>query len=102
MIKYIVTTLIVLIIIGYGFNQAIIKRLRTEHLDKWRELGSPTLFLNNSISNTLKFLGFQWSNQHKQLNDGTLNKIILCEKAIVIIYVLLFFLYVALGIRQGL
>lgn len=102
MIRYMVATLIILIIIGYGFNWAIIKRLRIEHLDKWKELGSPTLFLNNSIGSTLRFLGFQWCNQYKQLNDEKLNNFILCEKTVVIVYVLLFILYVSFGISKGL
>jgi hypothetical protein len=102
MIKYMLTTLTFLIIIGYGFNWRIIKRLRTEHLAKWKELGSPTLFLNNSISIGLGFLKFQWFNQHKQLNDKKLNNLIVCEKIIVVFYILLFILFVAFGVNQDL
>lgn len=43
------------------------------HPESYKEMGSPTLFMNNSIGNNFSFLNFIISGKHKELNDPELN-----------------------------
>ena len=38
--------------------------------DKWAELGSPTLIMNNSIRNTSSFLNFLLKRHYSDIDDG--------------------------------
>ena len=46
--------------------------LRRLHFQTWKALGSPSLFLNNTPSNTWNLLRFVWSAQHRSLGDTNL------------------------------
>ena len=87
--------LCILLFIYLSVYWFILRRLQVKHTEKWKELGSPTLFLNNSITNGLKAFRFQWSSEFKKLNDGVLNKLILWVKLIFSIYVIAFVALIA-------
>lgn len=57
---------------------AVLKSLRNDHEYEWRRLGSPTLFLNNSILNNLRFRKFLKKKNYLELKDDLLSK--RCER----------------------
>ncbi len=87
--------LLVLCLIGIVSAYLILIRLKKEHPKKWSEIGSPTLFYNNSIENNLKVTRFMWRNEYRELNDPYLNRMIASQKILFIIYVVLFALFIS-------
>jgi hypothetical protein len=57
-------------------------RLRSVHPEQYERLGSPTLFLNNSISNGFKTMRFFWSRGYRHLDDPKATR--LCRSIVVI------------------
>jgi hypothetical protein len=58
--------------------------LRRVHRPVWVDLGSPT-FLNNSIANNFKFLGFLWGGSYVRLSDPQLTRLIWLIRALFVI-----------------
>jgi len=56
-------------IIGFALTSAFLKVLRERHPAVWESLGEPSLFLNNSIANSLAVLRFLWRKDYEALND---------------------------------
>ena len=48
--------------------------MASNHIAKYKEMGSPTLFANNTPRNNISFLKFILGNNYKNLDDPTLNK----------------------------
>lgn len=48
--------------------------MASNHLAEYKEMGSPTLFANNTPRNNISFLRFILGNSYKKLDDPTLNK----------------------------
>lgn len=95
--KVIFSVLLLFVFLDFSINVVILNRLKVHYANKWRELGEPSLFFNNSIKNSLRFISFKWSAEHNQLKDKLLSNIVLFEKLLSIIYVALFiFLIVVL------
>jgi hypothetical protein len=55
--------------IGFVLQHRFLSRLRTRHAQTWEALGRPTLFLNNSIGNSLAVLRFLWRREYQSLGD---------------------------------
>lgn len=51
-----------------------LRLLEIKHDAIWSDLGRPSLFLNNSMSNNFKFLKFLRKKSYLTLNDAELNK----------------------------
>ena len=49
--------------------------LRDYHADEWRRLGSPTLLLNNSVSNSFSVLKFLVHKEYEAIGDDRLTRI---------------------------
>jgi hypothetical protein len=47
--------------------------LKRSHTDLWKQLGSPSVFMNNTISNNFKVIGFVWSADHYRFGDAKLS-----------------------------
>lgn len=62
-------------IIGLMLYKNFLDYLQKMHPAKWKELGSPTLFLNNSVVNNLAIVSFLKSKQYIDLNDPQLTRI---------------------------
>lgn len=102
MTKIVFRILAVLFIIGIGLAWLDLDRLKKKHIQVWIELGSPSLILNNSISNNLKVMRFMWRNEHRRLNDEYLNRIIALEKILFLIYSTILVAFIAvLSIKGG-
>jgi hypothetical protein len=56
-------------LVGLVLQHGFLSRLRKHHLPVWETLGSPTLFLNNSIKNCLAVWRFLWRREHHTLED---------------------------------
>jgi len=56
-----------------AFNWAYKRRIRMNHAEAWKALGSPTLLSNNSILNGLRSTNFLLRKRYEELGDETLN-----------------------------
>jgi hypothetical protein len=65
--------------------------------EPWRELGSPTLILNNSISNSLRMIRFVWSGEYRVLDDSVLDTLGTMARVYTIGYIVLFVSVVLFG-----
>ena len=65
-------------------------RLRSVHPEQYERLGSPTLFLNNSISNGFKTMRFFWSRGYRHLDDPKVTRLCRTIMVINVVYLLLF------------
>jgi hypothetical protein len=90
--------LIIVFIIGVILNLAFLNRLKKSHALKWKELGEPTLFYNNSIKNSLGVKKFIRERQDLALGDSRLSLLTMLNKYFGIIYVIYFIAFVALAI----
>ncbi len=75
---------------GFFLTHVILRRLRTRHPDTWAELGSPTLVLNNTISNSLRTCRFIWDGEYRVLDDPVLDRLGAVLRLYWIAYALLF------------
>lgn len=78
-----------LVVIGLLLYNSVLKKLRRDHNGTWESLGSPSLFLNNSLVNSARVLGFVFMRKHRSLKDGTLSSI--CD--FLLVYYLIFSAY---------
>ena len=95
MINILYAALAIFLIIGLVLPCLVLDRLKKKHPQVWRELGSPSLFFNNSISNNIKTMRFIWRNEHRYLNDQYLNQIVALEKWLFLVYSISFAMFVA-------
>jgi hypothetical protein len=56
-------------VVGFALQHAFLSRLRTRHVQTWEALGRPTLFLNNTITNSVAVLRFFWRREYQSLGD---------------------------------
>lgn len=87
-------------IFGMYLHYRMLKILENRHFKVWEELGKPSLFLNNNISNNLTTLRFIALRRYVPLKDENLTK--LCNFIIVfdIFYLVgfcIFFVVISLG-----
>ena len=76
------------------------KILRTRHPEKYEAMGSPSLIMNNSLSNNISFIKFLFKREWQDLNDAGLASLGKGMLAFFIIYSVLFlglFISVPLG-----
>jgi hypothetical protein len=86
---FMVLVLAYLVVTGFFLNY-----LKRAHHEVWLELGSPTLFLNNSIKNGFLTLRFLYSARHKNLNDPHLTRFIWLIRGLSALAYFLFFVLV--------
>lgn len=79
-------TLIIIfeIIFGFGFlvyaiafliQYLFINRLKNYHAEKWKDLGEPTLIINNSLRNNFRILKFTLSKDPLYNSDTILSRL---------------------------
>ena len=56
-------------VLGLILQFSFLGRLRTRHPQAWEALGCPSLFLNNSIGNSVAVLRFIWTRDYRALGD---------------------------------
>ena len=68
----------------------LLVHLKRTHPVVWVELGSPSLFWNNSIRNNWLSTKFLWSARHRQLQDETLSRLVWADRVLSVIAAVLF------------
>lgn len=65
----------VLAIVGMILTSRIFSCLEKHHFSAWQKLGSPSLFLNNSASNSWGFMKFVLSEEYCSIADPKLRQL---------------------------
>ena len=60
--------------IGLALYSGVLNTLKNKHGETWKALGEPSLFLNNSVSNSFSVQGFIFGKKYKELNDPDFTK----------------------------
>jgi hypothetical protein len=60
---------------GFILYHGFLTYLKLNHSEKWKELGSPTLFVNNSMKTNLIIFSFLKNKEYLKMNDFSLIKI---------------------------
>jgi hypothetical protein len=66
-------SLIGLVVFLLAVSQAIFWRLRSRHGEKFRAMGAPHLFLNNTPHTSWNFCVYLFKQEHRSLNDPLLS-----------------------------
>lgn len=74
LLPYLFVLLFVIVVCGLFLNHKFLVYLKEKHFNKWEELGSPTLFINNSFKNNLAIWKFLRSKDYEALKDQELIK----------------------------
>ena|SRR5258706_6573507 len=77
-------------VVGFVIQHAFLTRLRTHHTPIWEALGRPTLFLNNSITNSIAVLRFLWRREYQTLGDHRSVRLARFLRSYLALYVILF------------
>lgn len=70
----------VAVLSGMIINVVLQRRIKALNPTRWKALGSPTLFSNNSIGGSWKFLRYIYGAGHFELNDPLVNRLALASK----------------------
>jgi len=82
---------------------SFLRLLRQEHSTEWDRLGRPTLLMNNSIQNSVKFLRFLAKKDYLSLRDAELTNRAARTRRLLGVQLLLFLLALCIsGILLGL
>ena len=87
---YAFVAMMVMVAIWFALVMWVFSRLRTHHLSLYEEIGSPSLFWNNSMRNNWLFLKFMWSLPPKDLNDPLLWNTVRFMRIFLVCYIALF------------
>lgn len=68
----------------------LLAALRERHEGTWRHLGAPTLFLNNSLRNAVRFWMFNVRREYRRLEDVEIRRLFWWMNAVSIVYGLSF------------
>jgi hypothetical protein len=79
---------------GLVLQHIFLSRLRSRHLQTWEALGRPTLFLNNSITNSLAVLRFLWRGDYRALGDREFARFACFLRGYMAAYFVLFVLFI--------
>src|SRR5882724_11677010 len=63
------------VIVWFFLVSGLFRRLRSQHPDKFREMGEPSLFMNNSPRTTIALMKFMFGRQDRELDDPGLSKL---------------------------
>ncbi len=90
-----------MVIVWFIVITVMFRILKSRHPAKYKEMGEPTLFRNNSIKTGWATTKFLYGREHRHLGDSNLS--LLCDSMLVffVVYLVLFFGLV-LGFFQGL
>jgi hypothetical protein len=82
--------LMFMVVVGFGLNIWVFRRLESQHPQKYVDMGRPSLFLRNNIENNWRFLRFLWKSEYNSLNDPLLRRTCNFMKIFMGVYFLLF------------
>lgn len=65
----------VMVIIWLGCCVRLFSLIKTRHPDKYKEMGEPSLIMNNSLRNNLAFMRFLFRREDRALGDPVVTRI---------------------------
>lgn len=74
-IIYLISFAMVFVFTGLALTAKVYKKLEKNHFKKYEEIGSPTLFVKNSIGGKIRFQKFLYGKEYLELNDANLAKL---------------------------
>ena len=83
--------LMAMVFIWFAMIIALFRRLKLSHPEKYRVMGEPSLFWNNSLKTTWTTLKYLFKREHKELKDNSLSLLSDSMLVFLVIYVILFF-----------
>jgi len=91
-------SLIILFIVGILSIRSLFTYIKNSYRELWDALGRPSLILNNSIGNNIRFFSFLKKNEFIRFDDKTMTKKCMFIKRFFIVYILCFVLLFAVSI----
>lgn len=83
--------LMVMVFIWFGMIIVLFRKLKNVHPTKYKEMGEPSLFWNNSMKSNWALTKFLFKREHKMLHDGSLSLLSDSMLIFIVIYMFLFF-----------
>lgn len=80
-----------MVLIWFILLKIIFTKLEREHPEKYKQMGEPSLFWNNSMKTGLATLEFIGKREHKDLNNTALSKLSDFALVFFVIYTVIFF-----------
>lgn len=80
-----------MVLIWFVLLKIIFTKLEREHPEKYKQMGEPSLFFNNSLKTGLVTLKFIGKREHNNLNDPALSKLSDFALVFFVIYAVIFF-----------
>ena len=90
------TLLVIFFVVGVISHGLLLSFLRKNHPEIWNGLGSPTLFINNSVKNNRLVLKFLWRKEYLQVDDTKLHRIASANHYFGIFYITFFIVSIIL------
>jgi hypothetical protein len=93
-----------MVVVWFVLASWLFRRLREQHASTYVEIGSPSLFWNNSMRNNWLFLKFLFGSKWRQLSDLAVSNVCRFMRVFIVVYFLLFLALIALipsgGVRH--
>jgi hypothetical protein len=83
--------LMAMVFIWFILLKSIFIRLERQHPEKYKQMGSPSLFWNNSMKTQFSTFKFICKREHKDLNNPGLSKLSDFTLVFFVVYLFLFF-----------
>jgi hypothetical protein len=94
----------IMTIVGFSVQRRFLTILKNEHGDKWREMGSPSLFANNSIRNSFGVLMFLQKRGYTVLGNPRLaslgNFLRIYSRVYLIVFILALLSFLGMGLSK--
>jgi hypothetical protein len=87
-----------LVIVYLAIVHFFMRHLRLNHQETWKELGSPSLFLNNTPMNSLRVAGFLLTGRHRELGDPKLSRYVYVIRLMLALFLCIFLVPAMLAI----
>jgi|ERR1035437_5711222 hypothetical protein len=88
------------VVVGLAMQHRLLKDMRTRHAAVWESLGSPTLIMNNSVSNNLAVMRFLWRKEYQSIDDPDFVALARAVRIYSIAYLIFFAFVLVIGFLQ--
>ena len=78
------------VLVWFVLTGHLFRLLREDHCEVYESLGSPSLFLNNSIKNNWLGLRFLVTGRYRELGDARVTRLCSFMRAFLVLYVIWF------------
>ena len=97
LILFLFLILFVMVCAWFALCKWLFSRLEKQHPKKYEEMGKPSLFLRNNISNGWSFMTFLFRSEYLPLEDPILTRTCKIMKIFFAIYLAIFLFLIASG-----